>query len=129
MIHPHLIVALTEGKGRGVFATQPIAAQTIIEIAPVIVVPANQRYLLEQTILHDYIFSWGEQEADAAVGLGYSSMYNHASPSNCEYVMHYDNLTISIVTMRDIEQGEELTINYSTQWDEQKPVWFETVDN
>lgn len=127
MIHPQLVIAITEEKGRGVFTTGPIAADTVVEIAPVIVVTAKERPLLEKTILHDYIFSWGPSGTEAAVGLGYSSIYNHASPSNCEYVMHFENRTISVVTMRAIEAGEELTINYSTSWNEQQPVWFDAV--
>jgi uncharacterized protein len=125
MLHASLFIGHTPKKGRGVFTAANIAEKTVIEIAPVLVVNAAERALLEQTLLYNYIFSWGENETEAAVGLGYSSMYNHASPSNCEYVMNFSDLTITIITMRAIAPGEELTINYSTHWDEQKPVWFE----
>lgn len=125
MLHASLFIGQTPKKGRGVFASHSIAAKTVVEIAPVLVVDARERALLEQTVLYNYIFSWGENEKEAAVGLGYSSMYNHASPSNCEYVMNYSDLTITIITMKAIASGEELTINYSTHWDEQQPVWFE----
>jgi uncharacterized protein len=43
-------------KGRGVFARAPITAGSLIEAAPVIVVPAAQRPVLDRTILHDYYF-------------------------------------------------------------------------
>src|SRR6266576_844121 len=45
-------------KGRGVFARQPIPGGTLIEAAPVIIVPAEQCPLLDRTILHDYYFQW-----------------------------------------------------------------------
>ena len=35
--------------------------------------------------------------------------------------------TILIKTVRDIEKGEELTINYNGDWNDEKKVWFETV--
>lgn len=128
MLHSSLLIADTTQKGRGVFTNQSIAAHTVIEVAPVIVLNENERQLVEQTILHDYIFAWGDDGLKAAVGLGYSSIYNHASPSNCEYILNYDAHTITIITMTDIPAGTELTINYATHWDEQKPVWFEEAE-
>src|ERR1700720_286355 len=53
-------------KGRGVFASQPIPAGTLIEAAPVIIVPAEQCLLLDRTILHDYYFQWDDNDQGAA---------------------------------------------------------------
>jgi hypothetical protein len=39
--------------------------------------------------------------------------------------MDYKGQTISILTMREIRPGEELTINYSAGWNDWEPVWFE----
>lgn len=128
MLHHSLLIAVTEQKGRGVFTNAFIPANTVVEVAPVIILNELERQLVEQTTLHNYIFAWGDDGLKAVVGLGYSSMYNHASPSNCEYVLNYETDTIAIISMRDIMAGEELTINYSTHWDEEKPVWFDTAD-
>jgi hypothetical protein len=60
-------------KGRGVFATAPIAAGSLIEAAPVIIVAAEQCKLLDRTILHDYYFHWDgdpDGEGSGAVALG-----------------------------------------------------------
>ena len=92
-----------------------------------IVLSAHDRAIIETTTLHDYIFEWGDDITLGAVGLGLVSIYNHASPSNCEYVMDYEAQTISIHTMRAIEAGEELTINYSAGWDDWQPVWFDEL--
>ena len=35
---------------------------------------------------------------------------------------------IEIKTMRKIEKGEELTINYNGNWNDDKKVWFEVVN-
>lgn len=116
-------------KGRGVFTKKAIPAETLVETSPVIVLSAGDRQKVEDTGLYYYIFEWGEDASLGAVALGYVSMYNHESPSNCEYLMDYEEKTISIVTMRAIEPGEELTINYSAGWDDWKPVWFETEED
>jgi len=111
-------------KGKGVFTKKPIAKNTLIEVAPVIILETSDRKEVEKTKLFYYIFEWGEEGKQGVIALGYVSMYNHESPSNCEYEMDYDKETIAIRTMRDIEAGEELTINYSAGWDDWKPVWF-----
>jgi len=111
-------------KGKGVFTKKPIAKNTLIEVAPVIILETSDRKEVEKTKLFYYIFEWGEDAKQGVIALGYVSMYNHESPSNCEYEMDYEAETIAIRTMRDIEAGEELTINYSAGWDDWKPVWF-----
>ncbi len=116
-------------KGRGVFTSKAIPAETLIETSPVIVLSPEDRQKVEDTGLYYYIFEWGDATDHGAVGLGYVSMYNHESPSNCEYLMDYEEKTISIVTMRPIKAGEELTINYSAGWDDWQPVWFTTDDD
>ena len=61
MIQPYLIILPTKERGRGVFATESIPADTIIEISPVIVMEEKDRSHLDKTRLHDYIFEWGGQ--------------------------------------------------------------------
>ena len=125
MILPFLTIASSENRGRGVFTTEPIAANTTIEIAPVIVLDAYGREKLEQTILYDYIFEWGEDSKMCAVALGYISIYNHSNLPNCAYEMDFEHQTISITTLVDIAIGEELFINYMhPEGPSSDPVWF-----
>jgi SET domain-containing protein len=126
MILPFLTIASSTNRGRGVFTTEPIAAHTTIEIAPVIVVNAAEREKLEQTLLYDYIFEWGADSKMAAVALGYISIYNHSNQPNCAYDMDFENQTISITTLQAIEVGAELFINYMCpEGPSAEPVWFE----
>jgi SET domain-containing protein len=111
-------------KGRGVFTEKSIPANTEIEIAPVIVLSEADRKQIEGTKLFFYIFEWGEDAMKGIVALGYVSMYNHASPSNCEYEMDYEKETITIRTTRKIAAGEEVTINYSAGHDDWTPVFY-----
>ena len=123
MILPSLFIVDTDSKGRGVFTADPLPEGTTVEIAPVIVMKEADRLLLDQTLLHDYIFEWGEDEC--CMALGYVPVYNHAYQSNCDYVMDFDHQKISIKTVRDIQAGEELTINYNGEWNDPKPLWFD----
>ena len=125
MILPFLFIASSGKNGRGVFTSENIQQKTIIEISPVIVMNNNDRLLLDQTLLHDYIFEWGNKHNQCCVALGYVSLYNHSYQSNCEYVMDYEQELISIKTMRLIKAGEELFINYNGDWNNEKKVWFD----
>ena len=114
-----------EKKGSGIFTKADLKKNTVIEIAPVIVMSKKDRSFLDQTLLHDYIFEWGDRRNQCCMALGYVPLYNHSYRSNCEYDMNYKLQTITIKTIRAIKEGEELTINYNGDWNNVKPVWFD----
>ena len=125
MLMPFLYIAPSAERGRGVFTNEAIPVNTVVEISPVIVMSEAERSTLDKTLLHDYIFEWGDDNLQCCMALGYVPIYNHAAPSNCEYDMDFDNELIRIKTIRDIEAGEELFINYNGDWDDQREVWFQ----
>jgi SET domain-containing protein len=125
MILPFLFIAPVEKMGRGVFTSSAIEANVVVEISPVIVMTAEERKLLDRTLLHDYIFEWGGNKNQCCMALGYVPLYNHSYRSNCEYEMDFDNGLISIKTVRYIKEGEELFINYNGDWNNSKKVWFD----
>jgi len=127
MIARFLYIGNSGQKGRGVFTSENIPAGTLIEVSPVIVMTDQDRTLIDQTLLHDYIFEWGVKKKQCCMALGYIALYNHRYRSNCEYEMDYDRQVISIKTMRDIRSGEELFINYNGDWNNEKPVWFDAT--
>jgi SET domain-containing protein len=126
MLKPYLFVDQTKGKGRGVFTRERIPAGTVIEVAPVIVMSHDERKHLDKTLLHDYIFEWGKQKEKCCMALGLIPIYNHSYKSNCEYFMEFEEDSIFVKTVRVIEKGEELTINYNGDWNNEQKVWFET---
>ena len=128
MIKPYLYLQRSGNKGRAVFTRERIAANTIIEESPVIVMTKEERIYLDKTLLHDYIFEWGEQKDKCCMALGYIPMYNHSYKSNCEYIMDFEEETIQIKTIRIIECKEELTINYNGDWNDGKKVWFDVKE-
>lgn len=127
MILPFLFVANTGGRGRGVFSSEYIEAGTVVEMSPVIIMSNEERKLLDQTLLHDYIFEWGYESDRCCMALGYVPLYNHSYTSNCEYEMDFENALISIRTVRPVQAGEELSINYNGEWNDEKPLWFEVT--
>ena len=111
--------------GRGVFTSEKIDANTVIEISPVIVMTKEERIMLDQTLLHDYIFEWGVEKDHCCMAMGYVPVYNHSYHSNCEYQMDFENERIQVKTVRSINAGEELFINYNGTWNDDKPVWVD----
>lgn len=126
MLKPYLFIDHTASMGRGVFTRERIPAGTIIELSPVIVMSKEDRMHLDKTLLHDYIFEWGKEKDQCCMALGLIPMYNHSYKSNCEYFMDFEDNAIFIKTVRVIEKGEELTINYNGDWDDGKKTWFDT---
>jgi SET domain-containing protein len=125
MILHTLYIGESLGKGRGVYTSGSIQKDTVIEISPVIVMSAEERLLLDQTLLHDYIFEWGGEKKQCCMALGYVPVYNHSYTSNCEYEMDYEKQLITIKAVHHIKAGEELFINYNGDWNDRKPVWFD----
>jgi uncharacterized protein len=125
MILPILSVAPSPERGRGVFTTEDIATGTIVEISPVLVLDPDERAKVEQTILFDYIFEWGDDLKGACVALGYLSVYNHSYAANCIYEMDFEHELMQVRTVKPIKAGEELFINYNADPDDTKPIWFE----
>ena len=125
MILPILTIAPSPGRGRGVFTTAPVEAGTPVEISPVLVLSEPDRAQVEKTLLYDYIFEWGEEGKQCCVAMGYLSMYNHSYDANCDYLMDYEYERITITTVRNVEAGEELFINYHAAPGEKKAVWFD----
>ena len=125
MILPILTIASSELGGRGVFTTEDIAENTPIEISPIIELSPEERTDVEKTTLFNYIFEWGEEYKGAAVALGYVSMYNHSYHANCVYEMDFENEEIRIRTVKPIQKGDELTINYNADPDDTTPIWFD----
>lgn len=125
MIYSSLYIDTSNEKGRGVFTKQSIPANILIETSPVIVMTLAERKVLDQTLLHDYIFEWGPDNEQCCLALGFVSVYNHSYQSNCEYEMDFQKEVIKIKTVRNIEAGEELFLNYNGDWNNSKKIWFD----
>jgi SET domain-containing protein len=118
----------TAKKGRGVFATAPIARGELIEASPVIVIPAEQWPHVEPTVLSLYIFNFGPEGEHAAIALGYGSLYNHSYSPNAEYIKYWEDRLIRFTALRHIEVDEEITVNYNGSPGDRSEIWFEVAE-
>lgn len=122
---PSLYFAASELGGRGVFTAAPIPEGSLIEICPVIVLPEEDLPIIHSTRLHDYYFLWGDDQLRCAIALGFGSLYNHAFDPNAIYMPEFEEGVISFHSLRDIEAGEEITVNYNGDPEDVNAVWFD----
>jgi len=114
------------GKGRGVFARERIGKGEIIERVPVVVAPLSDfAGGLNCPVMSRYFYIWNDDEV--AITLGYGSLYNHSFRSNAKY--KHGKMVMTYVAVRDIEEGEEITINYNGNSKDRTPMYFDVIDN
>ncbi|MBN1661975.1 MAG: EamA family transporter [Deltaproteobacteria bacterium] len=114
-------------KGRGVFALRTFRYGDVLERSPVIVLSADQWRICENTALHNYAFGWGPDQDQAAIALGFGSLFNHSFEPNAFYRKRPEEEVIEFVALRDIRENEEITVNYNGSPYGKMPVWFKDV--
>lgn len=110
------------GKGRGVVARCDIPEETVIERAPVLVMPEED---VEDAKIADYVYAWGR--GTVALALGYGSLYNHSYRPNARY----DDIGVQtkvFTTIKPVRAGEEITINYNGDPDNPAAVGFDVQE-
>ena len=114
-------IQLFEGKGRGVIACHAIASGTLIERAPVIAFPAEERDAINKTALFPYYFvdpglyGHGKASTPGFFALGRCTLCNHADRPNAivEWVRDDVGPWAEFIALVPIEAGEEITLYYS----------------
>ncbi|MER8652280.1 SET domain-containing protein-lysine N-methyltransferase [Mesorhizobium sp. M1121] len=107
-------------KGRGVFANISFKVGDLIEMAPTWGFTGSDEKLLERTGLFEYYFvrptdNSIENQPSGYVAFGLISIVNHSSNPNSQIVwIDEDTGTwASIVALKDIQVGEEITHRYA----------------
>jgi len=116
--HPDLRIAAVAGKGRGVVAAGPIAAGTLLEVAPVIPLAAPDQPP-RGSVVYDYPFLWDDPPFIEAIALGMISMVNHSERPNAAFETDIPNRVVRLSALTDIAAGEEVTFDYGI------PLWFD----
>ncbi len=122
---PGLYILKNEEKGRGVFTAGDIFEGSTIEVCPLIIIPEEQVKLIHESVLHDYYFRWGENQKQAAILLGFGSLYNHSNEPNAQAILINADQEIVIEAIRTINSGEEITIDYFDDDGAKEHVWFD----
>lgn len=118
---PTIMKILAGSRGRGVFSETTYNPGDVIERCPIILTPRKE--IRDGEVLDNYVFPWGKEQA--AVVLGFGSLYNHSYHSNARYVRDWDEPAMCFVAVRPIQPGDEILINYNGDPDDPEPVWFD----
>ena len=120
-----IVVKKTGKKGRGVFALKDFGEGEIIETCPVINITPKERKIVEKTIFNYYIYPW-RSTLSGSLALGYGSIYNHSFSPNADWKQNFKSNSMVYRAIKPIKKGEEITVNYNGEPDDQSPVdWFE----
>lgn len=98
--------------GWGVFATQNIDKEEVIEVCPVLFLPAKRGET--NYVLIDYAFQWPKTESwtNFVIPLGYGCIYNHSDNPNANWTHDYENKTFIFFSIKPIKKGEEIFTYY-----------------
>jgi hypothetical protein len=131
-IDPRLEVKwVPEVNGRGVFAKEDIPVNTVIERAPILHIPQriiNMGYWFcqaegipsESFVIDQYMIDWGNDIA--GMPLGWAGIYNHSDNNNSR-LSEWDSVdrsVVGVITIRDIQAGEQVTVTYGETFFRQK---------
>lgn len=131
-VDPRVQVRMTPTMGKGVFALEDIAKNTLIESAPVILVHKDTFSNLNSFNggthkFSEYPFGWG-RDGLCAFSLGYGGIYNHKVNCNLAWRPNYQYESMQYTTTRDIVAGEELFIRYVPLY-RLGDLWFEDEES
>jgi SET domain-containing protein len=125
MLPPIIEIKTTRNKGRGVFAAKDFGTGEIIEICPILPLTPTERKHCEKTLLAYYIYPWRSTRS-AALVFGYGSIYNHSYIPNADWKQNFRDTTMVYRATKPIKRGEEITINYNGEPDDNTPIeWFD----
>jgi SET domain-containing protein len=123
---------ISKGKGKGAFAKKDIKKNTIVDIANVILIPNKDYEKIKKTVLFDYCYIWQDPkykpEFENAITLSISQFINHSFKPNIKYLYDYQTKAIEFSAIKEIKEGEELTVNYNGLVNDKSSVWFNVID-
>ncbi|MGC4232956.1 MAG: SET domain-containing protein-lysine N-methyltransferase [Niabella sp.] len=111
-------------KGRGVFCNTDIEEDGIIEVCPVIIVPAQDFATIYNTALGDYIFYFNKEENTLSLAMGFGTMYNYRQYPNAVYVLDREKKEMIFTAYQHIPAHTEICINYGGEYGVDYSKWF-----
>lgn len=119
-----LYLKSVKGKGRGVFCSADIPEGELIEVCPVIIIPAEEFTALNATPLMDYSFYFDKTENVLSLAMGFGSMYNHQQYPNAIYLLDREKKQIVFTAQEHIKAYVEISINYGGEYGKDYNKWF-----
>ena len=115
------VPGMSPGRGRGLFATAPIAEGEVIERSCAIPLASDQCDQLEEILpLGDYYFRHPENAEEGLLLLGLVSLANHSDDPNARVAFRHSAMgrAAESSATHPISAGEEITHRYRC------PPWF-----
>ncbi len=127
-IHPSSALYLAESKiknaGRGVFAARDITKNEVVEICPILEVHIEDVFVLQESIMMTYYFSFDDAKDMVNIALGYGSIYNHSYNPNATYKKDSKEKVLEFKAIKAIKKDEEITVNYNHgDPNNKEPLW------
>jgi len=94
--------------GRGVFARDDIAKNSVVDRGHLLVLPEHEPEA--GSLIGQYVFEFSSRRN--CVLLGLVSLCNHDERPNVEVEIDTENLTYRLTTIRALRRGEELLVDY-----------------
>lgn len=95
----------------GVFCKENILKNEILEESPYFLVPMKEIEQAKTCLQYSYPFD----ENSKIIGMGNCGLYNHSFSPNVDYQIDNVNEIMRHYAIRDINIGEELTLNYGEE--------------
>lgn len=117
-----IIIKPSPGKGFGVFATQPIKKDEVIEECYLLKLPTKRWEKSDLLLDYRFCYPQGPDWQEYVIPLGYGCIYNHDDNNNAMWRNHPTERAFQFYALRDIEEGEEICTNYGEgyNWDGNK---------
>ena len=120
-IQKNIVVADSPVHGRGVFATDKILQDTLVERCPMLKLDFPSKYHCDLKIL-DYAFArpsdanWQDHGWDLYLMMGYGMLYNHQDIPNAAITFNYEENYAEITSTREISANKEIFISYGPMY-------------
>ncbi len=114
-----------KNAGRGAFASVDIKSGETVESCPFIEIPKNEIEKIEESVLLNFVYFFGDKKNRALFALGFGSIYNHSYAPNAEYKINPKENIIEFISTKDLKKDEEILVNYNQGSNIDTPLWFE----
>jgi hypothetical protein len=112
---------------RGIFATDDIESEEIIERCPMVPLAFRSKYQHDPRIW-EYLYTQPPCPCAECTNhgfmfhmvLGYGMMYNHQDTPNAKWKFDYANLVADVIAQRKILKGEEIFVSYGDKYFQQR---------